>query len=132
MKKFILSALFLSFSLQAKELIYLTWEQTSFEKSVMYIADSDELSDDFDGIKVKLANSSFDHTMSYAPKYLTFDYELERCPQTKSFENEIIFKNLREAVTIGRLKYWYTNKKCKLFVTLKTPFIDTKSIFFKN
>lgn len=117
-------------SLNANEIKSLTWEETTTNKTQMYLSDGPELSDEFDGIKVKLVNSTFDHTMSYAPKYLTFDYELESCPKNENFEHELTYKKKSGPVEIGKLKYWSANKSCKIFITLKTPFIGTPSIIY--
>lgn len=118
-------------SLNCFALTNVSWEDTTSTKEQLFIGDSEVLSEDFDAIKVKIVNSTYDHTMSYAPKFLTFDYELERCPVIKNFDRELSHKKTDEIVTIGHLKYWYSSGKCKIFVTLKTPYIGIKSIFYK-
>lgn len=119
-------------SLNTYALTNLSWEDTTTTKEQLFIGDSEVLSEDFDSINVKIVNSTYDHTMSYAPKFLTFDYELERCPVTQSFERELTYKKKDGLVNIGSLKYWYSSSKCKIFITLKTPYINTKSIFYKS
>lgn len=121
----------LAFSFNSFALTNVSWEDTTTSKEQLFIGDSEVLNEDFDAIKVKIVNSTYDHTMSYAPKFLTFDYELERCPVAKNFERELYHKKKDENINVGHLKYWFSTGKCKIFITLKTPYIGIKSIFYK-
>ncbi|EQC46127.1 hypothetical protein [Bacteriovorax sp. Seq25_V] len=131
MKIIFLVFLLANFNSQASELEAISWQDTTIEKKGMFVGDSEVLPDEFDGIAVKLANSSFDHTMSYAPKYLTFDYELTSCPEITSFESKLFSDVKKISTHIGKVKYVKVKETCKLFVTIKSPYTDFKSFIYK-
>lgn len=128
MKKFLI--LTIPFIVKA-EIKTISWLESLNTKS-MKIADSEYLSDEFDGIKIQLTNSTYVNRLSSAPIFISFDYELETCPAKKSFENTLNISSENGLVEIGKYKYWFAANKCKLFVTLKSPFINNDSFFIKN
>ncbi len=131
MKTVFLIALTLQIFAKAPKVESISWQDTTSEKKAMFIGDSEFLPDEFDGISLTLANSSFDHTMSYAPKYLTFDYALKTCPDIKSFESSLFSDVKKISTHIGKVKYLKVKDTCKLFVTIKSPYTDFKSFVYK-
>ncbi|OIQ17939.1 MAG: hypothetical protein BM556_10975 [Bacteriovorax sp. MedPE-SWde] len=115
----------------SKELKPQTWfEALNSPKKLFIKDDSHEFLEEFNGLQVRLIQSSFEAHSSLAPKFIDLKYDLLECPDIDGF-HEVIKINHREN-QYDAAQVQFTNLRlggCGLNIRLKRPFLDHPSIF---